>query len=148
MTTLSKTHSFKDKVVWRPIAADFTFWGIAGGIVAATAAPLGDLFGIAPTWLAVVGGGFFVAAGSTLYFLNRARPVAPQLLWSLAVFNAVLAPVAWMTALFGWLPLTTAGNWGLAAVGDVALVFSIYQFNGLRLRRSAQLTGRSATTAI
>lgn len=143
MTTLRNTQSFNDRsfkdiVVWRPIAADLTFWGVTGAIVAAAAGPLGDLFGIAPKWLVIVGVVFVAAAIPALYLLNRSRAAQLPMLWSLAIFNAVLAPFAWIAALLGWFPLTTAGNWGLAAIGDVALVLAIYQFNGLRLRRSAR----------
>ncbi len=65
--------------------------------------------------------------------LNRMRPTR-GLIAGFVVTNLVLTPLAWAAAVFGWLPLSTAGNWALADAGVIMLVLGAWQFNALRRR--------------
>ena len=56
---------------------------------------------------------YAMALAGLLRFLNARRPLTRGWVWSFMIFNWIAVPLTWLAALLGWLPLTTAGNWGL-----------------------------------
>ena len=120
------------ETLWRGISADLGFWTAAGAIGAVLSVPISDAIGVRPLWFAVGAAGLAVAAAALFVGLNRRRPVSRQLVWSFAAGNLALAPVVWLAVFLGWLPLTPAGKWGLAACADVMLVLGLYQLYTLR----------------
>ena len=78
-----------------------------------------------------VGLAFVIGGPLMLLGLNRLRGTR-AVAAGFVVTNFVLASVAWAAAGFGWLPLSTAGNWALADAGVVMLVFGVWQFTALR----------------
>ncbi len=117
---------------WQPIFADLAFWTLAGATVAALSGPLGQWWS-APRMALVAGGLSFLALGiGLLWGLQRVRPTPRTLVRSFAMVNLVLAPVAWAAALFHLLPLSAAGNWALAAAGDVMLMLGLWQWWSVR----------------
>jgi hypothetical protein len=128
---VSGSHSQTDDGRWRSVFADLAFWSLAGAIVAALSGPLGDWWSV-PHAALLVGGLVFVVGGAGLLFgLNRFRPTPRHLVWGFGVFNLIFAPIVWATALYGWLPLSEAGNWALVSAGGVALVLGSWQLNTL-----------------
>ena len=112
---------------WRSIFADLSFWTVAGVIVAVLSGPLGRWWDV-PQPVLLAGAVLTGSGGIGLLFaLNRMRPTQRRMVRGFAVFNLAFAPLVWVTALFGWLPLSTSGNWALAVAGDVAFVFGVWQ---------------------
>jgi hypothetical protein len=94
--------------------------------------PLGRWWS-APRLGLVAGGLSFLAVGIGLLLgLQRVRPTPRALVRSFAIFNLALAPVAWAAALLHLLPVSGAGNWAIAAAGDVMLVLGLWQWWSVR----------------
>jgi hypothetical protein len=129
--SLSRSHDH----LWPAVFADLAFWTVAGLLGALLCVPIGDLANVRPLWFAVGAGALGIVAFGLLLGLGRLRPVSRGLVWSFAVGNLALAPVVWLTAFAGWLPLSSAGNWALALCGDAMLVLGLYQWSVLRKRR-------------
>jgi hypothetical protein len=136
---ISRGSSKADDAARWSIFADLAFWSVAGAIGAALSETLGKWWGIPHGVLLAVGLAFLVGGAGLLFALNRVRPTSRRLVRSFGVFNLVLAPLAWATALSDWLSLNTAGNWALGCAGGIALVLGIWQLNALqRLQRAHQ----------
>jgi hypothetical protein len=120
---------------WRSVGTDLAFWTLVGAVVAALSGPLGEMWGV-PRADLVAGGLSFLAGGALLLMgMNRIRPLSRGLVLSCGVSNLLLAPTVWAAAAFGWLPLSSAGNWALAGAGDVALVLGVWQLATARRSR-------------
>jgi hypothetical protein len=131
-TTISATSSQADHARWQSIRADLVFWTAVGAVVAALCGPLADWWH-APHAVLLVGGLSFVVLGVILLRgLSRARPTPRALVAGFSVSNLLLAPSALAAALFGWLPLSAAGNWALADAGAAAFGLGVWQFSALR----------------
>jgi hypothetical protein len=83
------------------IVADLAFWSVAGAIDAALSERLGRWWGVQHQVLLVVGLAFVVVGPGLLFALNRVRPTPLPLVGGFAVYNLVLAPLAWAAALSG-----------------------------------------------
>jgi hypothetical protein len=128
----STTISFRtDSSRRRSVRADLVFWTAAGAVVAALSRPLSESWGVSRAVLLDVGLVFAVLGPVMLLGLNRISATR-GLVTGFVLTNAVLAPLAWVTAGFGWLGLTRAGNWALADAGVVMLVLGAWQFAALR----------------
>ena len=103
-----------------------------GAVVAVLDRPLGDWWNVPRTTLLVGGLSFLVGGVGLLFGLSRLRPTPRALVAGFGVSNLLLAPIMWAAALFGWLPLSVAGNWALADAGAVALVLGVWQLTALR----------------
>lgn len=132
--TISRSSVHTDNTRWRSIAADLTFWTVAGAVVAAFGGPLGAWWNVPRSALLVGGLAFLVVGVALLFGLNRIRPTSRGLVLAFGVSNLLLAPTLWAVASLGELPLSAAGNWVLAGAGDVALVLGIWQLTALRRR--------------
>lgn len=131
-TSISTRARQVDQPRWRSIRADLVFWTVAGAVVAALDRPLGDWWN-APRAALLTGGLSFVFFGMVLLLaLSRIRPTPRGLVASFTVTNFLLAPLVWAAAFFGWLPLSTAGNWALADAGAIMLVLGVWQLRALR----------------
>jgi hypothetical protein len=119
----------------RSIQADLAFWSVAGAIVAALSAQLAASWGVPRGVLLDVGLAFAVLGPAMLLGLNRMR-ITRGLVGAFVVTNLVLAPLAWVAAACGWLPLTGAGTWALADAGVVMLVLGLWQFAAMRSSHS------------
>ncbi|BBX44395.1 hypothetical protein GCM10009641_53750 [Mycobacterium cookii] len=115
----------------RSINADLAFWTAAGAVVAALSAPLAHWWGVSRATLVVGGLSFAILGPVLLVGLNRTRPTR-SLVAAFVVTNFLLAPITAAAAWFGWLPLSTAGNWALADAAAVMLVLGVWQFTELR----------------
>jgi hypothetical protein len=120
--------------LWNGIVADLGFWTAAGVLAALFSVPLGGVSGVRPLWLAGGATGLAALGIVLLVGLSRLRPVPRRLVWGFAITNLASAPVVWLAALLGWLPLTAVGNWALAACADAMLLLSLYQLYLLRQR--------------
>src|SRR5262245_26457150 len=104
---ISRSIPTADDHLWRAIVADLAFWTVAGAVAGMLSAPIGHLIDVRPLYLAIGAGGLAVVSVGLLLGLNRTRPVSRALVWGFAVGNLALAPLGWLTALFGWLPLSS-----------------------------------------
>jgi hypothetical protein len=130
-TAISARSRQADYPRWRSIRADLVFWTVAGAVVAALDRPLGDWWSV-PRAVLLAGGLSFVVLGVVLLLaLSRTRPTPRGLVAGFVVTNFLLAPIVWAAALFGWLPLSAAGNWALADAGVVMLVLGVWQLTAL-----------------
>jgi hypothetical protein len=131
-TSISATSRLTDLARWRSIRADLVFWTTVGAVVAALSGPLADWWHAPHSELLVGGLVFLVGGVGLLLGLSRLRPTPRALVAGFGVSNLLLAPILWAAALFGWLPLTAAGNWALADAGAVALGLGVWQLSALR----------------
>jgi len=88
--------------------------------------------GLSSAWIILALGIGLILYGIEIYVAAKANPVHK----GIATF-AVYADLAWVLAsavlIFANLvAFTTAGKWAIAIVADIALVFAILQFVGLR----------------
>jgi hypothetical protein len=131
-TSISATSRQTDHARWQSIRADLVFWTVVGAVVAAFSGPLADWWHAPHSELLVGGLSFLVGGVGLLLGLSRLRPTPRALVAGFGVSNLLLAPIAWAAALFGWLPLSAAGNWALADAGAVALGLGVWQLTALR----------------
>jgi hypothetical protein len=134
---ISRRSSKTEDAAWWSIVADLAFWSVAGAIGAALSERLGKWWGIPHGVLLAVGLAFLVGGAGSLFALDRFRPTSRWLAWGFGVFNLVLAPLAWVAALSGWLGLSTAGDRALGWAGGVALVLGIWQLSAVRRSQRA-----------
>jgi hypothetical protein len=132
MTNASISVTTTDRTRWAPVRADLVFWTVMGGVVAALDRQLGAWWNVPRTTLLVGGLSFLLVGPILLLGLSRLRPTPPALVAGFGVSNLLLAPTMWAAALFGWLPLSAAGNWALADAGAVALGLGIWQLTAIR----------------
>ena len=130
-TSISATPQ-TDHARWQSVRADLVFWTAAGAVVAAFSGPLADWWHAPHSELLVGGLSFLVGGVGLLLGLSRLRPTPRALVAGFGVSNLLLAPILWAAALFGWLPLSAAGNWALADAGAVALGLGVWQLTALR----------------
>ncbi len=115
----------------RSLQGDLVFWSVTGAVLAALSRPLANSWGV-PRAVLLEGGIAFAILGPLLLLgINRMRPTR-RLIAGFVVTNAVLAPLAWAAAAFGWLPLSRAGNIALADAGVVMLLLGVWQFTAMR----------------
>ena len=126
---ISRGSSKADAAAWWSIFADLAFWSVAGAIGAALSERLGKWWGAPHGVLLAVGLALLVGGAGLLFALNRVRPTPRRLVRGFGVSNLVLAPLAWVAALSGWLGLSTAGDWALGWAGGIALMLGLWQLN-------------------
>jgi hypothetical protein len=131
---LSRSFPHANAHLWRAVAADLAFWTAAGLLAALLSVPIGNLIDVRPLWFAVGAAGLAAFSVGSLFVLDRMRPVSRRLVWGFALGNLAGAPVAWLAAFLGWLPLSAAGNWGLAMCADAAFILGLYQLYVVRQR--------------
>jgi len=129
MTTTSITPRAlqADSARRRSVRADLAFWTAAGAIVAALSVPLAHSWQVSLVPLLVGGLSFTIVGPILLVGLHRMRPVSRGLVAAFVVTNFLLAPITAAAAWFGWLGLSTAGNWALADAAVVMLVLGVWQ---------------------
>ena len=131
-TPISAKPRHTDSARRRSIRADLVFWTAAGAVVAALSGPLAHWWQVSRAVLLVGGVSFAVLGPVLLLGLNRIRPVSGALVAAFVVTNFLLAPVTVAAAWFGWLGLTTSGNWALADAAAIMLVLGAWQLAALR----------------
>ena len=133
-TSISAIPRQADSARWQSVRADLAFWTAAGAIVAALSEPLAHWWQASRAVLLIGGVSFAVLGPVLLLCLNRTRPVSAGLVAAFVVTNFLLAPPTAAAAWFGWLGLTTAGNWALADAAAIMLVLGAWQLTALRRR--------------
>ena len=131
-TTVQPIYPAKDQFIRNVLRADGVFCGLVGISALVGAAPLAALMGIpAPVALVVLGIVCIIYAAILFAFAARERisrwvaitPFVLNILW--VVDSIILLSL-------GLLPLTTVGFWIVVALADIAAVFAIAQFIGIR----------------
>ncbi|NOK60067.1 MAG: hypothetical protein GFH27_549291n260 [Chloroflexi bacterium AL-W] len=131
-TTVQPVYSTKGRLIRNTLRADGVFCGLVGMSAVAAAASLATLMGI-PAPMALVALGIVCMVYATMLFALAAREqisrwaaITPFVLNILWVVDSVIVLA------FGLLPLTTAGFWIVVILADIAAVFAIAQFIGIR----------------
>ncbi len=118
----------------RVLQANSAFSVISGVTVVAAAALLSRLFGVGHPAI-LIGVGLLLLAFAVGLFQNSRRESVNET----EVVTAIAMDAAWVAGsiiLIGLGVLSTAGNWAVAIIADVVLLFAILQAIGLRrLRR-------------
>ena len=120
----------KAQLLRRALRANGIF-SITSGIAFILAArPIANLIGIDYPML-IAGIGVSLAFFSVALFYNAARSEVSRIEAGLAVAGD-LAWVAGSGIVIALGILTTSGNWAVALIADIVLLFAIFQFIGLR----------------
>ena len=118
-----------DSLLRSALVANVAFSVISGTLMILGAGPLGRLLGFEePFLLAAIGGGLLIFAAGVLH---NARRESVNRLEALATIVGDLAWVAGSVLVIVAGPLSTTGNWLVAIVADVVLVFALLQTHGL-----------------
>lgn len=124
------THVTRSMLLRRALQANGAFSALSGIALVVAAGPVAKLLGLdAPAILTALGACLLVYA--TALFLNAVR-ATPNLL---EAWIAVILDLGWVAGsgvliLAGL--LTPAGNWMVAMVADVVLLFAVLQLCGIR----------------
>ncbi len=124
----------------RVLQANSAFSVISGVTLVAAAAPISRLFGVGQPAI-LIGVGVLLLAFAVGLFLNSRR----EALNETEVVTAIAMDAAWVAGsiiLIGLGVLSTAGNWAVAILADVVLLFAILQAIGFRrVRREKKVSG-------
>lgn len=130
MTTASISHRTDAARRWS-VVADLAFWTAAGAVATVASTPLAHAWGV-PRAVLLGTGITFVTLGPVLLLGLRRIRVTRGLVAGFVATNAVLTPLAWAAAEYGWLRLTHAGNEALVGAGVVMLALGAWQTLSLR----------------
>jgi len=91
-----------------------------------------------PSTLAITITGIFLIGWEIFVSITLMRSPVNTRAVALVIGGDVLWVLGTIALLLGgWLPLTSAGKWFLAIIGDIVLLFAISQFIGLRRQNKA-----------
>ncbi len=114
----------------RALQANGVFSGISGLLMMLAAGPLSELIGLSISSI-LIG----VGAGLIFYAIGLFRNASSALINRTEAYLAVVMDLAWVvgSAVVIFLGvLTTTGNWMVAVVADIVLMFGILQGYGLK----------------
>jgi hypothetical protein len=126
----------KSRLLRGALRANGAFSLLSGLVLIGAARPLAALFGLAgPAALLVVG------VSLLFYAASLVRNAAREPINRSEALLAVILDAAWVVAsavlIFAGV-LSAAGNWAVAAVADVVLLFGVLQYVGLRRLRPGE----------
>lgn len=136
MSTLSHSES---QFLRRALQANGVFSGVSGLILILGAGPLSELIGISVSSV-LIGIGVALIFYAVGLFRNAAREQVSRI----EAWMAVIMDLAWVVgsaALIFLGVLTVTGNWVVAGVADIVLLFGILQWVGLRKYNRSQMVG-------
>jgi len=125
----STTHS-NDRFLRRALQANAAFSTISGLTFIAAARPIAEFIGISPPLILMFVGASLLPFAAGL-LASSLRPV-PNILEARI---AIALDAAWVLGSFILITaglFTTGGNWAVAAVADIVLIFALAQYLGLR----------------
>ena len=115
------------------LRANSIFSGISGLLFVLAAGNLSELTGIQPPLVFTITGLGLMIYSAFLFRLRRSHPVYnTRIVWAVIIVDLLWVVDSAALLVTGWLPLTVAGQWIIAIVADVVLLFAIWQFFGLR----------------
>ena len=125
-----QTETLNASFLRRALQVDGVFSFLSGVILIIAAEPIASLLGLQNDAI-LIGIGIALLLYATALFLNVRRAVISR---SEAIFAAVLnfGWVAGSAVVIAWGVLTTTGNWLVAIVAEVVLLFGILQLYGVR----------------
>ena len=130
------THLPTDPARWLRLSlrANATFSAVPGSGMLFAASAIAGLLGIEQTLLVRITGVNLLGFAALLVWLASREVIKPSL--AIAV---VVADLLWVAGSAGLLPagvFSTTGNWLVAGVADVVLLFAILQYVGIRRMRA------------
>jgi hypothetical protein len=124
------TSNSPSKLLRRTLQANAAFSALSGIIAIAGAKPLSLLLGVNVSSL-LIGLGVALLAYAAILFSNARREnIKLQEAWLAVILDAAWV-VGSMILIFAG-TLSTTGNWLVAIVADVVLLFAVLQFLGIR----------------
>ncbi len=130
------THLPTDPARWLRLSlrANATFSAVSGSGMLFAASAIAGLLGIEPALLVRITGVNLLGVAALLVWLASREVIKPSL--AMAVVVADLLWVAGSAALLPARVFSTTGNWLVAGVADVVLLFAILQYVGIRRMRA------------
>jgi hypothetical protein len=127
------TSNSPSKLLRRTLQANAAFSALSGIIAITDAKPLSSLLGVNVSSL-LIGMGIALLAYAAVLFLNARREnIKLQEAWLAVVLDAAWVVGSAILIFAG--TLSTTGNWLVAIVADVVLLFAVLQFFGIRRLR-------------
>ena len=115
------------------LRANAIFSGASGILFVLTAGNLSELIGIQPPLVFTIAGLGLMIYSAFLFRLRRSHPVyITRIVWAVIIVDLLWVVDSAALLVTGWLPLTVTGQWAIAIVADVVLLFAIWQYFGLR----------------
>ncbi len=138
------TSNSPSKLLRRTLQANAAFSALSGIIAIASAKPLSLLLGVNVSSL-LIGMGIALLAYAAVLFLNARREnIKLQEAWLAVVLDAAWVIGSAILIFAG--TLSTTGNWLIAIVAKIVLIFAVLQFFGIR--RLQQQKPAKATTVL
>ncbi|MGH7600784.1 MAG: hypothetical protein ACREOI_30885 [bacterium] len=127
------TSNSPSKLLRRTLQANAAFSALSGIIAIAGAKPLSLLLGVNVSLL-LIGMGIALLAYAAVLFLNaRRESIKLPEAWLAVVLDAAWVIGSAILIFAG--TLSTTGNWLVAIVADIVLLFAVLQFFGIRRLR-------------
>jgi hypothetical protein len=124
------TSNSPSKLLRRTLQANAAFSALSGIVAIAGAKPLSSLLGVNVSSL-LIGMGMALLAYAAGLFLNARREnIKLQEAWLAVVLDAAWVVGSAILIFAG--TLSTTGNWLVAIVADIVLLFAVLQFLGIR----------------
>lgn len=115
------------------LRANAIFSGISGILFVLAAGILSELTGIHPPLAFTITGLGLTLYSAFLFQLRRSHPVYnTRIVWAVIIVDLLWVADSAALLVTGWLPLTVTGQWAIAIVADIVLLFAIWQYIGLR----------------
>ncbi len=140
------TQPAKTILLRRVLQANGVFSALSGLVIIASARPLASLLGLQESLTLTIIAISLLIFATTLFWNARRENINPVDAWV-----AVGLDVAWVVGsvvlIFAGV-LSVAGNWLVAVVADIVLLFAALQFYGLRKLRRQTISPRGFSDGI
>ncbi len=140
------TQPAKTNLLRRVLQANGVFSMLSGLVIIASARPLASLLGLQESLTLTIVAISLLIFAATLFWNARRENINPVDVWL-----AVSLDAAWVVGsavlIFTGL-LSVAGNWLVAIIADIVLIFAALQFYGLRKLRRQSINSRGMSDGI
>ena len=131
MTTISSTQD-KGRLLRSALLGNSIFSLLSGLDFVLFSRPISKFIGnTAPTVILVLGI-ILIAFAAELYLLSRVEKINRFLVWAVIISDVLWVIASAVLIFTDLVQFTSAGNWALAVIADIVLVFAILQYVGLR----------------
>ncbi len=131
------TQSTQSNLLRHAMRGNAVFSAVTGVIALLFSGALSNLTGIQPAWMFVaLGIGLLLYAADLAWVTSRPR-LDPRFGWMAVILDLIWVVGSVILLLTDALAMTTAGNWLVAIIADIVLVFAVVQWLGIRRLRQA-----------
>jgi len=130
--TIQATMSQSSNILRRALQANGVFSGLSGFAFIIGAQPIAEFLGLANLALFVGGtGAILVGYAAWLFYISTQATIDRNAAIFAIVSDAIWVAITGVVLMTNIVPLTNAGWWATAIVGDVVAVFAMVQAYGL-----------------